>query len=210
MAWASDPKRRSLTRPSSKARPVLALVSMPPQDRDECDAADNPEVHFSADPDARWVKKGTKSTLGYKGFARSDEEGYIDKMHATPANAAESPEFNTMIDHAKAQRVLADKAYASKVNRETLKGRHCDAIMRKAARNPTLRASEKRFNKLISKCRFRVEQCFGTMRRLFGLDRARYFGVAKVHAQLAMAAIGQNLLKAANRITFTNQTPAIA
>ena len=73
-----------------------------------------------------------------------------------------------------------------------------------------MRQSEKRFNRLISKCRFRVEQCFGTMKRLFGLHRARYFGRARTHAQLAMAAMGQNLLKSANKITLTPQTPAIA
>ncbi len=39
------------------------------------------DAHFSADPDARWVKKGSKSTLGYKGFARTDEEGFVDKVH---------------------------------------------------------------------------------------------------------------------------------
>ena len=48
------------------------------------------------------------------------------------------------------------------------------------------------------------------MKRLFGLHRARYFGVAKMYAQLAMAAIGQNLLKAANKIKINPQTPAIA
>ena len=82
--------------------------------------------------------------------------------------------------------------------------------MRKAARNRPLRQSEKRFNKQISKRRFRVEQCFGTMKRLFGLHRARYFGVAKTHAQMVMAAISQNLLKAANKITLNQQTQAIA
>lgn len=82
--------------------------------------------------------------------------------------------------------------------------------MRKAARGRPLRQSEKRFNKLISKRRFRVEQCFGTMKRLFNLHRARYFGCARTHAQLAMAAIGQNLLKAANKIILNPQTPAIA
>ena len=30
---------------------------------------------------------------------------------------------------------------------------------------------------MISSCRFRVEQYFGTMKRLFGLHRAGYFGV---------------------------------
>ena len=78
-----------------------------------------------------------------------------------------------MIDGANAQRILADKAYASKANRDALRSKHRDGIMRKAARNRPLRASEKRFNRLISKRRFRVEQCFGTMKRLFGLARAR-------------------------------------
>jgi IS5 family transposase len=192
----------------SAARPRTHIEA--PQDRAEGDAPDDPEVHFSADPDARWVKKGSKSTLGYKAFARADEEGFVDKVHTTPANRAESPEFDTMIKGAQAQRVLTDKAYASKANRELLKGLHRDGIMRKAARNRPLRASEKRFNRLISKRRFRVEQCFGTMKRLFGLQRARYFGVAKTHAQLAMAAIGQNLLKAANKIKLNPQATAIA
>ena len=187
----------------SAARPRTHIDA--PQDREEGEALDDLEVHFSADPDARWVKKGSKSTLGYKGFARTDDEGFVDKVHATPANRAEAPEFGTMIEGATAQRVLADKAYASRANREALKARHRDGIMRKAARNRPLRQSEKRFNKLISKRRFRVEQCFGTMKRLFGLDCARYFGLAKTHAQLAMAAISQNLLKAANKIILNPQ-----
>ena len=115
-----------------------------------------------------------------------------------------------MVEGAKAQRVLADKAYASRNNHDLLRGKHRDGIMRKAARGRPLRASERRFNKLISKRRFRVEQCFGTMKRLFGLHRARYFGVARTHAQLAMAAIGQNLLKAANKITLIPQVQKTA
>lgn len=194
----------------SAARP-RTYVEAPPVDRAEDETPDEPPtVSFSADDDARWIKKGRKSMLGYKGFARTDEEGFVDKVHVTPANAAESPEFGTMIEGACAQRVLADKAYASKANRASLNGRHRDGIMRKAARNRPLRQSEKRFNKLISKRRFRVEQCFGTMKRLFGLHRARYFGVARTHAQMVMAAISQNLLKAANKIILNLQTPAIA
>ena len=48
------------------------------------------------------------------------------------------------------------------------------------------------------------------MRRLFGLQRARYFDVTKTHAQMVMAAISLNLLKAVHKITFNKQTPAIA
>ncbi len=194
----------------SAARP-RSHVEAPPQDRAEDKTPDTPpDISFCADEDARWVKKGRKSTLGYKGFARTDEDGFIDKIHVTPANVGESPQFGTMIEGSKAQRVLADKAYASKANREALKGKHRDGILHKAARGRPLRASQKRFNKLISKRRFRVEQCFGTMKRLFGLHRARYFGRAKTHAQMVMAAISQNLLKAANKIILNKQTPAIA
>lgn len=203
----------------SAARPRSHIE--PPQDRAEDETPDAPDMHFSADPDARWVKKGSKSTLSHKGFARADEEGYIDRVHTTPANKAESPQFEIMAKGAKAQRILANKAYASRANREAIKGKHRDGIMRKAVRGRPLRQSEKRFNKLISKRRFWVEQCFGTMKRPLGLHRARYFGLSKTHAQLAMAAIGQNLLKAAkqdrpqpaspgNRINQTNTllTPA--
>tara|TARA_B100000780_G_scaffold155711_1_gene108899 strand:- start:187 stop:435 length:249 start_codon:yes stop_codon:yes gene_type:complete len=82
--------------------------------------------------------------------------------------------------------------------------------LNKALRGRPLCQSQKRFNKLISKQRFRVEQCFGTIKRLFGLHRALYFGVAKTHTQMVMEAILQNLLKAANKITLNKQTPTIA
>ena len=82
--------------------------------------------------------------------------------------------------------------------------------MHKASRGRPLKASQKRFNRLVSKVRFRVEQSFGTGKGLFGLHRARYFGIAKTHAQMALAAMGQNLLKASNKITLNPQTLAIA
>jgi len=62
-----------------------------------------------------------------------------------------------------------------------------------------LRASEKRFDRPISKRRFRIGQCFGTMKRLFG--------PTGTHARLA---IGQNLLEAASRIARNTQPPASA
>ena len=115
-----------------------------------------------------------------------------------------------MIKGSKAQRILAGKACASRANRAALKAKHRNGILHKAVRRRSLRQSQKRSDKLISKQCFRVEQCFGTMKRLFGLHRARYFGVAKNRAQMVMAAISQNFLKAANKITLNKQNPAIA
>ena len=50
---------------------------------------------------------GRESTLGYKGFARCDDEGFIDKVHVLPANAAESPEFETMAEARSASKTPA-------------------------------------------------------------------------------------------------------
>lgn len=181
------------------------------QDRSEPLETDKESVHYSADSEARWIKKGSQSTLGYKGFGRCDEEGFIEKVHVTPANKSECPEFKKMASGSRAKRIMADKASASKANRAFLKEHgYRDGIMHKAVRGRPLRASQKKFNRMISKTRFRIEQCFGTQKRLFGLHRARYFGVDKTHAQMVMAAIGQNLLKAANKISLKTQKLAIA
>ena len=94
----------------SAARP-RTYVEAPPEDRAENDASDEfLTVTFSADNDARWVKKGRMSTLDYNGFARCDEKEFVDKVYTTPANVDESPQFGTMIKGSDAQRVLADKA----------------------------------------------------------------------------------------------------
>ena len=43
----------------------------------------------SKDKDARWTKKNGLYRLGYKQHTRTDEEGYIEKLHITPANTHE-------------------------------------------------------------------------------------------------------------------------
>ena len=54
------------------------------EDRAEDETPDEPAcVVFSADHDARWIKTGRKSMWGCKGFARCDEEGFVDKIHTT-------------------------------------------------------------------------------------------------------------------------------
>lgn len=75
----------------SAARPRTYIEA--PEDRAEGEVPDDPQMHFRADPDACWVKKGSKFTLGYKAFARTDEEGFVDKVNTTAANRAESPQL---------------------------------------------------------------------------------------------------------------------
>ena len=90
-------------------------VQVPAEDRAEDETPDEtPDqpvcVVFCADHAARWIKTGRKNMSGHKGFARCDEQGFMDKIHATRANVGESPQVWNHDKRTKAQRGLADKA----------------------------------------------------------------------------------------------------
>ena len=53
---------------------------VPPDETTHC------RFRNSTDFDVRWIKKGSKGVLGYRGLARIDDEGYVEKVHITPAN----------------------------------------------------------------------------------------------------------------------------
>jgi len=153
----------------------------------------------SADKDATWLKKGSKSYFGYKSFATVDEEGFINKTHTTPANESETNKLEEMITESKS--FSGDKAYDSKKNRQILRSKGIKTrIMYKKPKNKLMTVWQKRFNKAVSKKRFRVEQTFGTLKRIFKFRKASYFTTKKVQAQFTMKAMCLNLLKAVNKI----------
>lgn len=82
--------------------------------------------------------------------------------------------------------------------------------MEKAKKNKPLTVMQKRFNKMISKLRYKVEQGFGTLKRKFKFERASYFTCAKVQAQMIMKAIAFNLLKALNKAFKAISAPKCA
>ena len=52
----------------------------------------------SKDSDARWIKKNGLYKLGYKQHTRTDTEGYIEKLHITPANAHECKHLSPLLE----------------------------------------------------------------------------------------------------------------
>lgn len=164
----------------------------------------------SADPDATWLKKGKKSQFGYRSYLVVDaQDGYVRGVHTAPANQSEMMHFEAAIDgaHIEANRVYADKGSSSHANRQFLrKHKIKSAIMHRAYKNKPLSARQKLANQLISKKRYIVEQCFGTIKRLFRMGRTSYFGTVKVNAQVMLKSICMNLKKAANKI-FVDQPP---
>jgi len=88
------------------------------------------------------------------------------------------------------KRLMTDKAYDSEKHRQFLKSRSIkDGIMYRARKNPPLRPSQKKFNRLISQKRFKIEQGFGTLKRWFRFFRASYMTRIKVEAQLRLKSI---------------------
>ena len=164
----------------------------------------------SADPDATWLKKGNKSHFGFRVYTTVDSgDGYVRGVHTAPANQSEPTHFEAAIESADftPKRSYADKGFSSRANRAHLHKRGIkSAIMHKAQRNKPLSPRQKSANKRISKTRYIVEQCFGTMKRLFGMSRASYTGTKKVNAQFTLKAICLNLLKAANKICLRTES----
>jgi len=68
-------------------------------------------------------------------------------------------------------------------------------ITKKAKKNQPLTAWEMRFNKLISRTRYKIERTFGGMKRWFSIRSARSRGLAKMHTQNLMEAIAYNLYR---------------
>lgn len=156
----------------------------------------------SKDKDAKWTIKSKHWYLGYKLHARTDEEGFIEQIHVTPANAADVNHLETVLDKVEhGVKVYADKGYDSQYNREFLaKNQLVDGIMRKTHRNKPLTRQDIERNKELAKIRYRVEQSFAILHRIFRCKRASYFGLERVKGQLGLKVICLNLLKAANKL----------
>jgi len=171
----------------------------PVEDRKE-DEASNPDLSYGKDADAKWIKKGKKSHYGYKVFASVDDEhGFIQTIHTESAEVYEAHRLETMLDDVNCKHLLADKAYDTAANKELLKIKKVNnRILQKAVKNKSLTKRQKRRNILISKIRYKVERCFGTMKRKFSFSRASYFSTVKVNAQALLKAMCFNALKAVN------------
>jgi transposase, IS5 family len=194
----------------SASRPRRTIIIE--NDREESlDESFNVQIEESKDPDARWVKKGKKFHFGYKGFASVDEEGFYTEIHTESANESEVNKLEKVTKELKAKNLLADKGYASAKNREYLKNIGVkDGIMHKAVINKPLTIEQKLINKVISKNRYRVEQSFGTLKRIFKFERASYRTKRKVQAQFTLKALCSNLLKAVNKAFSSKFMPNYA
>ncbi len=155
-------------------------------------------VEESKDPDARWLKKGKKSTYGYKGHTVVDKEtGLVQAIEVTPANVFDGHMLIPVIDSLdlpENTEVLADKGYCSEENEAALKERNLvSRIMRKKKKNMEVEADQRAYNYGISKERYKIERSFGGLKKYYGWSRSIYMGIHKTADYLVLRAIAFNL-----------------
>ena len=162
--------------PDANGRPASKLVKSP------------------RDPDAAWTRKESKYVFGYKMHLAMDQGSrIIRRVVFTPANVNDTVPADALICGDEAI-VYADKAYDSKARRARLKAMGIrDGIMRKHNRWHDLNPWAMRRNAVISHRRAPVEPLFALLKRVYGLTRARYRGLARNATAFQLAATAINL-----------------
>jgi IS5 family transposase len=153
----------------------------------------------TADPDAAWAKRSGKpgSTYGYKAHVGVDQgSGLIRSVVTTPANVNDTTPADDLI-RGDERSVWGDAAYHTHERERRLKQRGVKPrLMRRPNKHhPILPPRLRQLNRLIARRRAAVETTFATFKRRMGLERARYFGLAKTAGQILLVSMAFNLRK---------------
>ncbi len=151
----------------------------------------------SVDKQAVGLKKRAKYYYGYKKHYVTDEEGLgVVSTKASVNEVSNLQEVLQAADLPEGIALKADKGYESEKNASLLKRKkRKNHILRKAKRGKPLTDFEKRFNKRVGETRVKIERTYGSIKRWFSGGVARYRGIAKMHTQNLMEAIGYNLYR---------------
>lgn len=161
------------------------------------DAADGGRTS-PVDAEARWAKKGSKATFGYKLHIAVDKgSGLVREARVTPANVNDcvvGPELVQGDEGA----VYADKAYDSATMRQRLdRDAIANGVMKRPNKHhPVLPAREARRNRALAPLRSAVERVFGTLKRTYGLSRMRFMGLQRNAGWMMIALTALNLRRA--------------
>jgi IS5 family transposase len=148
------------------------------------------------DKDADFTKKRGKTYYGYKGHISIDEDSEVIKtVEFTKASIHDSSQFDQLVDYSE-RAVFADKGYANKIRRKKLEAAGIfDGILAKGYRNKPLSKSDKRFNKLLSSVRNRVERPFAFMKQVLQYGRCSYYDIKRNRFEFIMGALVYNIRK---------------
>ncbi len=152
----------------------------------------------SRDPEMHQTKKGNQWYFGMKLHIGTDSQtGLVHSASVTAANVHDSHEVPNLL-HGEETRFYGDGAYRGKQQRERLKDiapKAKEFTNKRAYRNCPLTEADKETNRRKSSVRSKVEHPFLILKRLWGLAKVRYRGLAKnanrAFAMLAMLNINK-------------------
>jgi IS5 family transposase len=150
------------------------------------------------EPGATFTRKGGESFFGYRFHIGADKgSGLIRLLALTPAHINESTVADALISGDE-EAVYGDKGYENKRRRARLKAMGIkDRIMHRSHKNQDgLPHWQQRRNALIAPRRAPVEAIFGTLKRLYGRARMRYWGFRNNLADMYRFATMYNLRRA--------------
>lgn len=148
----------------------------------------------TVDPEADWTKKGGRYLFGYKAHMGVDQGSeLIRRIAMTPAHVHDGEMLGQVISGDELW-AFADKAYDSAKNHKILQEKNVEnGILMKGTRKRKLSKVEKMCNRILSKLRCPVERVFGTLKRSYRYNRARYLGLRKNSLQLTIMSMAYNL-----------------
>ena len=159
----------------------------------------------SADPDARWGRKGRKSVFGYKMHIGVDAaHTIIRRVEFTNASVTDTEPADRLICGDE-QAVYGDQAYYTHARHARLMQAGIkDRLMRRPNKHhPELPPRQKRRNRLIARVRAAVERPFAVFKESYGLRRMRFYTFGRNRTQVVLACCAYNLRRAVGALAPT-------
>jgi transposase, IS5 family len=175
----------------------LVTARANPPRKAQGDAPDSP-AEPSADPDARWGRKGKKSVFGYKIHIGVDAaHTIIRRVELSNASVTDTEPADSLICGDEAA-VYGDQAYSTHARHARLKELGIkDRLMRRPNKHhPELPPRQKQRNRLIAKVRAAVERPFAVFKERYGLRRMRFYTFTRNRIQMVLACCAYNLRRA--------------
>ena len=163
------------------------------------------KISYSDDEEAKFLVKGNKIVYGYKCHVATDKAGFMLGGFVTGANESDVSNLSGVLERVDLEEgtdIYCDKGYSSKGNDELLKTKKLNnRIMKKGRRGKALKDSEKKYNKILGKTRYVIEQSFGILKKWYGFSRMRYIGQEKCELELYLKMLTFNIKKGVLKLT---------
>ncbi len=175
----------------------LVTARANPPRKPRADAPDM-DVKPSADPDARWGRKGRKSVFGYKMHIGVDAaHTIIRRVEFTNASVTDTEPADRLICGDEGA-VYGDQAYYTHARHARLEQAGIkDRLMRRPNKHhPELPPRQKRRNQLIARVRAAVERPFAVFKERYDLRRMRFYTLTRNRTQVVLACCAYNLRRA--------------